>query len=64
MASGTDTLVGSEDVRPNGELKAEERKILDKVAEALARLGRVSRVSLGTKEKIAFVRSWKRRRRW
>ncbi|KAI9792204.1 MAG: hypothetical protein M1816_002744 [Peltula sp. TS41687] len=64
MASSTDTLVGSDEVRSNGQPNAEERKILDKVAEALARLGRVSRVSLGIKEKIGFVRSWKRRRWW
>lgn len=62
MSSSTDTLLGSDDVRLNGELNVEERKVLDKVAESLARLGRVSRVSLGAKDKIAFVRIWKKRR--
>ena len=35
-----------------------EKKLLDRVADALARLGRVQRVSLGIKEKCAFVQAW------
>lgn len=40
----------------------EERAVLDRVAEALARLGRVKRVGLGVREKSEFVRRWMRRR--
>ena len=59
-ASSTDTLLGSED----GEgVNAAERKVLDKIGESLARLGRVKRVSLGVKEKTDFVRAWTRQRR-
>ena len=36
----------------------EEKVFLDKVAEALARLGRVKRVGLGVKDKIEFIKSW------
>lgn len=40
---------------------AEEQKVLDRVAEALARLGRVKRVGLTLKEKKAFVAAWTKR---
>ena len=40
---------------------AEEQKVLDRVAEALARLGRVKRVGLTLKEKKAFVEAWAKR---
>ncbi|KAL4791538.1 hypothetical protein BDV19DRAFT_293076 [Aspergillus venezuelensis] len=46
-------------------LSAAERGLLDSVGEALARLGRVRRVGLGVKEKIAFVRAWREKQgRW
>lgn len=35
-----------------------ERQILDAVADTLARLGRVKRVSLGVDEKATFVKAW------
>ena len=35
-----------------------ERKTLDRVADALARLGRVQRVGLGIEEKRAFLKAW------
>ncbi|RMZ78426.1 hypothetical protein DV738_g3854, partial [Chaetothyriales sp. CBS 135597] len=54
--SDTDTLVGSEEADPPQ--TREERVFLDKIAEALARLGRVKRVGLGVKEKQAFVAAW------
>jgi hypothetical protein len=58
--SSTDTLLGSDE----GDIIAPaERRVLDKIAEALARLGRVKRVGLGVKEKVDFVRSWSRQRR-
>jgi len=40
------------------EFTSEEKKLLDKVSEALARLGRVKRVGLTVKEKKAFVEAW------
>lgn len=40
----------------------EEQKVLDKVGEALARLGRVKRVGLGVDEKAGFVQAWTKRR--
>ena len=59
-ASSTDTLLGSED----GEgISVAEKRVLDKVADALARLGRVKRVGLGIKEKSDFVGIWTRQRR-
>ena len=58
-ASSTDTLRESE-----GEgISLDERKILDKVAEALARLGRVKRVGLSAKDKVGFIKVWKRNQR-
>jgi len=55
VSSEADTLVGSdEDIGMN----KEERAFLDKIAEALARLGRVKRVGLGVKEKQDFVAMW------
>lgn len=55
-ASSSETLV--EDL-----LNAEEHKLLDRVAEDLARLGRVKRVGLAVKEKDAFLRDWTKKRR-
>ncbi|KAI9799045.1 MAG: Coronin-like protein crn1 [Piccolia ochrophora] len=52
LSSSTDTLTGSDDQQPS----TEERKILDKVGEALARLGRVKRIGLGV-ERHVFGRS-------
>lgn len=55
VSSEAETLVGSdEDIGMN----KEERAFLDKIAEALARLGRVKRVGLGVKEKQDFVAMW------
>lgn len=42
---------------------AEERRVLDKVGEALARLGRVKRVGLTVKDKTAFVAAWSKRKK-
>ena len=53
--SSSDTLLDSEDAET---ISAMERRVLDKVAEALARLGRVKRVGLGVKEKNEFVKAW------
>ena len=45
-----------------GVLSEQENRILDAVAEALARLGRVKRVGLGREEKEGFVKAWADRR--
>ncbi|KAF2086400.1 putative vacuolar protein sorting protein Vps66 [Saccharata proteae CBS 121410] len=44
-------------------LAEDERKLLDRVGEDLARLGRVKRVGLGVREKSEFVRAWTKKRR-
>ena len=44
-------------------LGIEEQKVLDRIGEALARLGRVKRVGLGVKEKMDYVKVWTRKRR-
>lgn len=58
-ASSTDTLLGTE----NEYMSADEKKVLDEVAEALARLGRAKRVGLSAMDKEAFVKAWTRQRR-
>ena len=58
--SSSDTLLSSEDAEG---INAAEKRVLDKVAEALARLGRVKRVGLGVKDKDEFVRAWTKQRR-
>lgn len=59
-ASSSDTLLGSEDAEG---IHVVEKRVLDKVAEALARLGRAKRVGLGVKDKDAFVKTWNKQRR-
>lgn len=59
-ASSSDTLLSSEDIES---INAVEKRILDKVAEALARLGRVKRVGLGVKDKDDFVKAWTKQQR-
>lgn len=58
--SSTDTLLGAEDATA---MDAAESSVLNKVADALARLGRVKRVGLGVKDKIGFINAWSRQRR-
>lgn len=41
----------------------EERRMLDRVADALARLGRAKRVGLTIRDKKAFVEAWKKARK-
>lgn len=59
-----DTLNGGESVSGGSVdedgLLEPERKVLDMVADSLARLGRVKRVGLGVREKARFVEVWKR----
>ncbi|AEO56720.1 hypothetical protein MYCTH_2090897 [Thermothelomyces thermophilus ATCC 42464] len=40
---------------------AEEQQLLDRIGEALARLGRAKRVGLTLKEKAAFLKAWAKR---
>ena len=53
----------SEDADADGQedMSAQERRVLDAVADALARLGRVRRVGLGVEEKKQFIEAWNRR---
>lgn len=46
-----------------GDVNAQEQKVLDRVAEDLARLGRVKRVGLDVGDKIDFLKVWLKRRR-
>ena len=46
-----------------GGIPREERIFLEKIGEALARLGRVKRVALGVREKVDFVRMYRNRGR-
>lgn len=50
--------VAGDDVESDEGLNERESRILDAVAEALARLGRVKRVGLGREEKEGFVKAW------
>lgn len=56
---GPESVTRADDGPPT----AEERKLLDRVGESLARLGRVKRVALGAKDKSEFVTLWRRRGR-
>ncbi|CAG8983160.1 hypothetical protein HYALB_00010308 [Hymenoscyphus albidus] len=58
--SSSDTLTSLGD--QSNELSDQEQRVLDKVGEALARLGRVKRVGLTVKDKIAFVDAWSKRK--
>jgi 1-acylglycerol-3-phosphate O-acyltransferase len=58
--SDADTLVGSEELEP---ITKEEKAFLDKIAESLARLGRIKRVGLGVTEKADFITAWTRTKR-
>ena len=58
--SSSDTLLSPEDAES---MNAAEKRVLDKVAGALARLGRVKRVGLGVKDKDEFVKAWTKQRR-
>ena len=62
--SSSETLVSrSSDGEGEGSLGASEKKLLDQVADDLARLGRVKRVGLGVEEKLNFVKLYTKRRR-
>ncbi len=46
----------------NGAPRIDEEKVLETIADTLARLGRVKRVSLGVAQKDDFVKTWTKRR--
>ncbi|KAK0254382.1 Lysophosphatidic acid:oleoyl-CoA acyltransferase 1 [Friedmanniomyces endolithicus] len=50
----------SDDEAEGGAVTEAERRVLDALAEDLARLGRVKRVDLGVEEKARFVEAWRR----
>ncbi|PQE09188.1 vacuolar sorting vps66 protein [Rutstroemia sp. NJR-2017a BBW] len=58
-----DTAQVSSTLGEQSEITPEEQRVLDKVGEALARLGRVKRVGLSVKEKSSFVDVWAKKRR-
>lgn len=66
-ASGVDLPARSEGSRAGGsgdeptKITAEERRVLDRVAENLARLGRNKRVGLTIEDKAKFVEAWKKK---
>ncbi|CAF9913727.1 MAG: hypothetical protein HETSPECPRED_001641 [Heterodermia speciosa] len=53
--SSTDTLLDSED---GNSKNSAERKLLHKIAEALARLGKVKTVGLDVRDKAGFIKAW------
>lgn len=65
VSSSTDTLgsVGDGSEKVERGVTEAERRVLDKVGEALARLGRVKRVGLTLRDKAAFVEAWSRKKR-
>ncbi|KAK1770706.1 hypothetical protein QBC33DRAFT_609276 [Phialemonium atrogriseum] len=46
-----------------GDVTSQERRVLDRIAEALARLGRNKRVGLTLRDKARFVEAWRRGRK-
>jgi hypothetical protein len=58
VSSDADTVVSNGGEEQEASLTKEEKAFLDKIAEALARLGRVKRVGLGVKNKIDFISMW------
>lgn len=50
--------VENEEELNDGEVNAAEQAVLDRVGEALARLGRVKRVGLTVEDKAKFVKAW------
>jgi hypothetical protein len=60
-SSSSETLVSPGESKVT--MTSEERGFLEKIGEALARLGRVKRIGLGVKEKAAFVQAWVKHRR-
>jgi hypothetical protein len=60
--SGLDTFSSAETLIDDLDPAGSDKKLLDRVADDLARLGRAKRVGLGVESKIAFVKVWKKTR--
>ena len=60
LTSSSETLVSSND--QYDEITSDEKKVLDKVGEALARLGRSKRVGLTLKDKASFMSAFGKRK--
>jgi len=60
--SGLDTFSSAETLIDDLDPTGNDKKLLDRVADDLARLGRAKRVGLGVESKIAFVKVWKKTR--
>lgn len=58
--SSASTLLGDE---TEISLTKDEKVVLDKVGDALARLGRGKRLGLGVREKIEFEKVWNKKKR-
>lgn len=58
--SSTDTLLESDE---GDNISVTEKRVLDRIAESLARLGRSQRVGLGVKDKIGFIQMWSKHHR-
>lgn len=58
-----DVDVGGQANGDDGVVSEKEQQVLERVAEDLARLGRVKRVGLGVEEKVEFLKVWGRRKR-
>lgn len=59
LAGGTATTSGTDALKGKTQkITAEERRTLDKVGEALARLGRVKRVGLTVRDKMDFIEAF------
>jgi len=65
VSSAVDSASGSSRSRQVGHapISSDEQKVLDRIAEALARLSRVKRVGLTMKDKVAFVDAVKGKKR-
>lgn len=60
-ASSSDTLLGSDE---NESSNFAEKKLLERVSAALARLGKARTVGLGVKDKVGFVHAYTTKGRW
>ncbi|KAK0652929.1 hypothetical protein B0T16DRAFT_407059 [Cercophora newfieldiana] len=61
--NGTSSLPSGPTAAEDDDTTPEERQVLDRVADALARLGRAKRVGLTIRDKKAFVEAWKKARK-
>lgn len=57
------TMAGKSKEEREGPVNESEQKVLDRVGEALARLGRVKRVGLAVEDKASFVKAWNSKKR-